>query len=80
MLAATIIPATGCVRTCVPKIVLDSCHLGFLMFGTEEQIMANKVRKAARTRKKLSRKVVGRIRPLKTPSPPGGPLPIPYPN
>ena len=80
MLAATIIPAAGCAKTCAPKIVLDSCHLDFLMFSREEWIMANKVRKAARTRKKLSRKVLSSIRPLKAPPPPGGPLPVPYPN
>ena len=80
MLAATTIPATGCTRARAPRIIVDSCHLDFLMFSTEEQIMANKARKAAKTRKKLSRKVLSSIRPLKAPSPPDGPLPIPYPN
>jgi hypothetical protein len=52
------------------------------MFRREEWIMANKARKTARRGKKLTRKIVGQIRPLKTLSDPapGGPVPIPYPN
>ena len=52
-----------------------------LILWTEELNMANEVRKtrkAARREKKLSQKVLGPVRTLK--APPGGPVPLPYPN
>jgi hypothetical protein len=45
--------------------------------------MANKVRKTSSRGKKLSRKEMKSVRPLKAPlkpPSPGGPVPIPYPN
>jgi hypothetical protein len=45
--------------------------------------MANKVRKTASRGKKLRRKEMKSIRPLKAPlikPSPGGPVPVPYPN
>jgi hypothetical protein len=49
----------------------------------EELPVTNKARKAASKGKKLRRKMLGSVRPLKAPlkePSPSGPVPIPYPN
>jgi len=38
-----------------------------------------KVKKAVKKQKRLSRKVLGSVKPLRAPAPPS-PVPIPYPN
>ena len=42
--------------------------------------MARKARKPVGKAKKLAAKPLGKVKNLRTPNPPAGPIPIPYPN